>query len=281
MALKPIYPCIWLDGQAQEAARFYTGIFDQSQILSENPVVTTFDANGQTFMLLNGGPNFKLNPSISIFTVCETLEELDHLWDQLLAGGMIRMPLDKYEWSEKYGWLEDRYGVNWQLFLGKMEEVGQKFTPCLLFTGAQAGKAEKAVQFYTSVFKDSSVTGILKYGPGEPEPEGLVKHSQFRLGHSVFMAMDSSLMHGFGFNEALSLVVECDSQEELDYYWVQLTSNGGEESRCGWLKDKYGVSWQIVPAILKTLMSDPERAARVTQAFLQMKKMNIESLLNA
>lgn len=137
----PIYPCLWFDGQAKEAADYYCSVFKDSKILSENNMVVNFELNGKKFMALNGGPHFK-------------------------------------------------------------------------------------------------------------------------------------------FNEAVSFVVECDTQEEIDHYWNKLTE-GGSESMCGWLKDKYGVSWQIVPAILGKLMSDPEKAPRVVQAFLQMKKFDIEALLKA
>ncbi len=149
-----------------------------------------------------------------------------------------------------------------------------------LLAGAQFGKAEEAIQFYTSVFENSSILGILKYESKDEEVEGAVKHAQFNLGKHVFMAMDSSMNHKFSFNEAISFVVECNTQEEIDYYWKNLTV-GGAESMCGWLKDKWGVSWQIVPAILGKLMANPEKAPRVMQVFMKMKKFDIEKLMNA
>ena len=190
------------------------------------------------------------------------------------------MPLDKYEWSKKYGWLTDSYGVNWQLSFGGKEDVSQKFTPFLMFAGSNSGKAEQAMHFYTSVFKESGIKMIARYEKGENDIEGTVKHAQFILDNQVFMCIDSSFMHGFSFNEAVSFVVECETQDEIDYYWDKLT-DGGEEIQCGWLKDKYGVSWQVVPEILGKLMSDPGRAERVTRAFLQMKKFDIAKLLSA
>lgn len=275
-----IFPCLWFDGNAKEAAEFYCGVFNNSKITSESPMVVVFESAGQKFMCLNGGPEFSFNPSISFFVVFETEKEIENAWHSLLKSGSVLMPLDKYDWSSKYGWLQDRFGVSWQLSLGKIEEVGQKFTPTLMFTGSQSGKAQEAIDYYTSVFEDSTVVGILPYGKEDGEVEGNVKHAQFKLGDQVFMAMDSSLMHGFNFNEAISLVVECDTQEEIDYYWSRLTM-GGEESQCGWLKDKFGVSWQIVPEVLNKLMSDPERAQRVVDAFLKMRKFEIEKLVTA
>ncbi len=138
----PIYPCLWFDGQAKEAADFYCSIFKNSKISSENPMVVIFELDGKRFMGLNGGPHFK-------------------------------------------------------------------------------------------------------------------------------------------FNESVSFVVDCEDQREIDYYWNKLLEGGGKESQCGWLKDKFGVSWQIVPTILGKLMSDPEKSGRVMQAFMQMKKFDIEKLLNA
>lgn len=276
----PIYPCLWFNGKAKEAASFYCSVFPSSRITADTPMVVTFEAAGQKFMCLNGGPDFTPNPSISFFVVCETGEEVEQTWTKLLDGGSVMMPLDKYEWSEKYGWLQDKFGISWQLFRGKLEEVGQKFSPSLMFTGEQHGKAEEAIRYYTALFEPSSVTGILKYGKNDGDTEGTVKHAQFKLANHVFMAMDSSFSHGFSFNEAISFVVECKTQEEIDFYWNRLT-DGGTESRCGWLKDKYGLSWQIVPTILGELMSDRERAPRVLKAFMQMKKFQIEELVNA
>jgi predicted 3-demethylubiquinone-9 3-methyltransferase (glyoxalase superfamily) len=273
----PIYPCLWFDGKAKEAADFYCSVFPNSVIKSENPVVVMFESAGQKFMLLNGGPYFKLNPSISFYVVCETIEEVDQAWEQLIEGGSVLMPLDKYDWSQKYGWVQDKFGVNWQLSAGKLKDIGQKFSPTLMFTNSKAGKAEQAIQFYTSVFEKSSVHGIMRYSASDPDVEGTVKHAQFRLGERVFMAMDSSLPHPFSFNEAFSFVVDCETQEEIDYYWGKLSAVP-EAERCGWLKDQFGVSWQIVPTILGKLMSDPSRSERVVKAFMQMKKFDIEKL---
>jgi predicted 3-demethylubiquinone-9 3-methyltransferase (glyoxalase superfamily) len=275
-----IYPCLWLNGNAKEAAEFYCSVFPNSTITEESPMVVSFTSAGQKFMCLNGGPEFKPNPSLSFFVVCETKEEVAAAWRKLADDGSVLMPLDTYPWSEHYGWVQDRFGFSWQLSYGKLGDVGQKFTPALLFTGDNAGKAEEAVHFYTSLFTPSSITGILRYGPHEQNTEGQVKHAQFSLNGNVFMAMDSSFPHGFGFNEAVSLVVECEDQAEIDFFWDKLTE-GGAESMCGWLKDRYGVSWQIIPSVLKELMRDHEKAPRVVKAFMQMKKFSIADLENA
>jgi predicted 3-demethylubiquinone-9 3-methyltransferase (glyoxalase superfamily) len=277
---KAIYPCLWFDGKAREAAEFYCSVFNDTVIKSDNQLVVMVEASGQRFMLLNGGPEFTLNPSVSFYVLCETEDELDAYWKKLIDGGTPFMPLGKYDWSKKYGWVQDRFGISWQLTLGQTEDVGQKFTASLMFTEKHCGKAEEAVNFYTSVFEDSGILGIYKYSKDDKDVEGSVKHSQFKLRNKVFMAMDSSSMHHFTFNEAISFVVECETQKEIDFFWNKLTE-GGEESQCGWLKDKYGVSWQIIPTILNKLMSDPAKSQKVINAFLKMKKFDIEKLKNA
>lgn len=275
-----IYPCLWFDGKAKEAAEFYCSVFRNSQITDENPLVVNFQVSGQKFMLLNGGPQFKINPSISFYVVCESLDEIDSAWEKLIEGGSALMPFDKYPWSEKYGWLQDRYGVNWQLSYGNMQEIGQRFTPALMFTQEKAGQAEQAISFYTSLFNDASIIFVDRYSSKDSDVEGTVKHGQFKLESQLFMTMDSSYPHAFKYNEAVSFVVECENQDEIDYYWEKLSAVP-EAEQCGWLKDQYGVSWQIIPSVLRTLMSDQSRVANVVNSFLHMKKLDIEELLNA
>ena len=275
-----IYPCLWFDGKAREAAELYCSVFKDTVIKSDNQLVVMLESSGQKLMFLNGGPMFTTNPSVSFYVICETDDEIESAWEKLMEGGTAFMTLGKYPWSPKYGWVQDRFGISWQLTLGKISDVGQKLTAALMFTEEQCGKAEEAVNFYTSVFEVSEIAGIYKYTKDDNDVEGTVKHSQFRLRNKLFMAMDSSLMHHFTFNEAISLVVECDTQEEIDFLWDTLTE-GGEESQCGWLKDKYGFSWQIIPSILSELMIDIHKSERVMNAFLKMKKFDIEKLKNA
>jgi len=276
----PIYPCLWFDGEAEAAANFYCSVFKDSKITLSTPLVVEFNLNGEKFMGLNGGSTFKKNPSISFFVLCETEEETNETWDKLTEGGSVLMPIDTYPWSERYGWVQDRFGVSWQLYLGQMKDVGQKFTPSFMFVKEQSGKAEEAIRFYTSIFKNSSINGVSKYTAEDADVEGYVKHAQFRLSDQVFMAMDSSGEHEFSFNEGISIVVACDTQKEIDYYWDKL-SEDGEESVCGWLKDQFGVSWQIVPTVLEELMSDPVKFERVMQAVMKMKKLDIQTMLDA
>jgi predicted 3-demethylubiquinone-9 3-methyltransferase (glyoxalase superfamily) len=273
-----LYPCLWFDGKAKEAATFYSSVFDHSKIISENPLVVIFELDGVLFMGLNGGPEFKINPSISFFVFCDSEDEIDKKWKRLSAEGGVLMALDKYPWSEKYGWCSDRYGVNWQLMLGA--DAGQKIVPSFMFTQEQSGKAEEAINFYTSLFDNSEIKMISRYGKGEGDVEGHINHARFTLNGQEFAAMESSGPHQFTFNEGVSIVVPCDDQEEIDFYWDKFTKEG-TESQCGWLKDKYGVSWQIVPAILGNLINDPEKGKRVMDVVMKSVKFNISELENA
>ena len=274
-----IHPCVWYDGNAKAAAEFYCTLFPNSKITVDSPMVVKFELAGQTFMGLNGGPMFKPNPSISFLVICEDDDEINKLWKQLSDGGMAMMALDKYDWSERYGFVQDKFGLAWQIMKGKYSDVNQKITPTFLFVGDNFGKAEAAVKYYAEVFKPSTIQGILLYQENEGPAAGSVKHSQFILDGKVFMAMDGYGNHAFAFNEGISFMVECKDQAEIDYYWNTLTSNGGQESMCGWLKDKFGVSWQIIPHNIGSIMLHPEKGQKAMQALMQMKKIDVEKLM--
>jgi predicted 3-demethylubiquinone-9 3-methyltransferase (glyoxalase superfamily) len=153
----------------------------------------------------------------------------------------------------------------------------QKLTPFLWFDK----EAEEAANFYVSIFKNSKVLSVSRYGDAGPGPKGSVMVASFELEGQKFTALNAGPR--FKFTEAISFVVNCETQEEVDYFWEKLTAGGGQESMCGWLKDKYGLSWQIVPTVLFELFQDkdPEKSQRVMQAMLQMKKMDIATLKRA
>jgi predicted 3-demethylubiquinone-9 3-methyltransferase (glyoxalase superfamily) len=274
-----IYPCLWFDGNAKTAAEFYCTVFKNSKVTVDTPLVVNFELSGTKFMGLNGGPMFKFTPAISFFVLFETINEANEAWDKLMDGGSALMPIDKYPWSERYGWLKDKFGLTWQISVVDKEGDKQKITPSLLFTDNQFGKAEEAVKFYTSVFNNAGTDVLILYPDGDANA-GKVMYSEFKLNKYGLIAMDGPGAHKYTFNEAVSFVVTCDTQQEIDYYWDKLTE-GGAESMCGWLKDKFGVSWQIVPSVLGKLMTDPEKAPRVMAAFMKMKKFDIEALMNA
>ncbi len=280
MMTDQIYPCLWLDNQAKQAADYYCSIFQNSKINGESTVAIQFEIEGKKIMALNGGPMFKINPAISLFVTCESVEEIDRIWHWLSEGGNAMIPIDKYPWSDRYGWVVDKFGMTWQLMLGALSPGGQKIVPSLLFVNELFGKGEQAILHYSAIFEKSKIHHLERYLEGEEQPVGTLKFGSFSLGNTKFTAMDGPGSHDFQFSEGVSFVVECDTQKEIDFYWEKL-SQGGSEVQCGWLKDSYGISWQIIPANLSSLMSDPEKGERVMQKLLKMKKLDIDQLRNA
>ncbi len=295
--MNTITPFLWFDDNAEEAVAFYTSIFshevgsktgsavhysDASANASGRPkgsvMTVPFELAGQKFTALNGGPVFKFTQAVSFFVQCETENEINKLWEKLSEDSpKIFWPLKEYPFSKKYGWVTDKFGVSWQL---NLTHSPLKISPFLMFDGAQWGKAQEAMDFYASIFDDSKIDRVWRYGPENKKCEGLIVHSDFTLSGQEFMAMDSGLPNNINFNEAISFVVHCETQDEVDYYWDKLSAVP-ESEQCGWLKDRFGVSWQIVPNSLGKFLSDPVKAQRVMQAILQMKKIDIAELKGA
>ncbi len=283
--MQKIVPCLWFDNEAEEAVKFYKTVFDDVKVLNtvkysaETPsnkligsvMTIDFEINGNKFMALNGGPYFKINPSISFLVSCKTEGELDKLWSKLSEKSSVLMPLGKYPFSEKYGWLQDKYGVSWQLML---RESSQKIIPSFLFVGNVYGKAYEAIEFYTSVFESSKINQVSYYPEGNEE--GKINYSDFELNEEKFIAMDSGLDHKFSFNEGISFVIYCKDQGEVDYFYEHLSAVP-EAEICGWLKDKFGVSWQLVTEGFEKLMAG-KNAKEVTEELLKMKRLDIDKL---
>lgn len=296
---RKIVPHLWYDKEAKEAAEFYVSIFPDSKMTDVTTIhdtpsgdseIVSFELLEQKFKAISAGPYFKFNPSISC-TVrfdptreTDAKEKLSEVWNKLSEGGTALMPLDKYPFSDWYGWIQDKYGLTWQLILTNPDgEERPAITPSFLFAGEQYGKTEEALHFYLSVFKEAKLGQIARYPKGmEPDKEGNIMFSDFSLENQWFTAMESGYEHPFKFNEALSFMVYCDGQEEIDYYWEKLSAVP-EAEQCGWLKDKFGVSWQIVPRAMDEMMSKgtPEQLERVTKAFLTMKKFDLAELQKA
>lgn len=290
--MQKIVPHLWFDKEAKEASEFYMSLFQNSELISKTILhntpsgtvdMYTISLEGEEFMLISAGPFFKFTPAVSFLVACTTSEEVEALYGKFTDGGSVLMELDAYPFSKKYAWVADRYGVSWQLMYTEETQLKQKFTPTMMFVGEQYGRAEEAIRFYASLFRDSKVDYILRYGEGAlPDKPETVQHAQFTLANQGFAAMDSAYEHKFTFNEAISFVVNCDTQEEIDYYWEKLSADP-EAEQCGWLKDKFGFSWQITPSVMNDLLKDqdPEKLARVTQSFLAMKKFDIAKLKEA
>lgn len=289
--MQKIVPHLWFDNQAKEAAKLYTSLFKDSKITSTRIITDTpsgdcdivnFELSTQEFMAISAGPYFKFTPAISLFVVFDSEKEIDEVWNKLVDGGSVMMEYQKYPFAHKYGWLQDKYGLSWQLSWSEHHQLQQKITPLFMFTGEVAGKTKEAIEYYTGIFQDSKTEMLVPYEKGDGDKEGYIKHSRFALAGQVFMAMDSSLAHNLNFNEAISLIVNCVDQDEIDYYWQKLSAVP-ESEQCGWLKDKFGVSWQIVPTDMNEMMErgSQEQIDRVTKAFLQMKKFDISELKKA
>lgn len=294
--MQKIVPHLWFDTQAKQAAEFYCKVFPNSKIISSAVLhdtpsgdcdVMEFSLNGYTFNAISAGPAFTINQSISFMLNFDPASDdqaaahLQQLWDALIDGGTALMPLQEYPFSKKYGWVQDRFGVSWQLMLTKPEGEPRPFIiPSLMFAGDNTNKAEEAVQFYLSVFKDTKQGTLARYPTDTgPAKKGAVMFSDFMLENQWFAAMDSGVDQQVTFNEATSLLITCETQQDIDYYWQKLSAVPQAE-QCGWLKDKYGVSWQVTPSMFNEMMSNgtPEQVQRVTQAFLQMKKIDVAAL---
>jgi predicted 3-demethylubiquinone-9 3-methyltransferase (glyoxalase superfamily) len=297
MTSHQIVPCIWLDDQAEQAADFYVRTFPGGRITAtshypesaDNPggrprgsvLTVEFEVAGQRFTALNGGPVFVLNPSISFFVHVDGSDEADRLFAALADGGQVLMPIDAYPWSPRFGWVQDRFGVSWQVMAGRRPPGGSTIVPCLMFSGPQHGRAEEAMRAYAGVFPGGRVVDVARYAAGEG-PEDSVKHGRFVLAGQDLVAMDSHLAHGITFNEALSLQVMCDDQATLDRCWADL-GDGGEHGPCGWLKDRFGLSWQVVPTGIGRWLASEDVAARdrAFAAMLKMKKLDVAALERA
>lgn len=294
--MQTIVPHLWFDTQAKEAAEFYVSVFQNSTITDHSVLtgtpsgdcdVMSFELRGTRFMSISAGPLFTFNPSVSFMVNFDpsrekdAREQLDAAWKKLSEGGKVLMPLQEYPFSKHYGWIQDKYGLSWQLILTDPSgDPRPEIIPSLLFVEENCGKAEEAINFYLSVFKDSKMGELTKWGPGTaPEKEGSVMFADVRLLDMWFAVMDSAQQHNFEFNEAISFMVRCKDQAEIDYYWEKLSAVP-EAEQCGWLKDKFGLSWQITPESMEEMMASKDKAAvqRVTEAFLLMKKFDLAAL---
>ena len=293
--MQKITPHLWFDKEAVEAAEFYASVFPDSKVGSTMKMHDTpsgdvdivgFQVMGYEFVAISAGPLFKFNPSISIMVNFDPSQDkdarqrIDEIWEKLSEGGKALMPLQEYPFSERFGWIEDKYGFSWQLIYTNPEGEDRPLViPSLLFVGDVCGKAEEASNSYLSIFKDAKRGAIARYPAGsDPDKEGTIMFTDFMLENQWFAAMDSAIEHDFNFNEAVSLMVNCKDQKEIDYYWEELSAVP-EAEQCGWVKDKYGVSWQIVPSNMDELISrNPEKT---TPAMLKMKKIIIADLEKA
>ncbi len=285
--MQKITPYLWCNGDAETAGAFYAGVFGEASFrvasrypdrglpdfqrgLEGKPLVVEVDIRGYRLGLINADDTYRPTPAISfivngdplLFDGSEDLAraEIERMWAALADDGEVRIPLGSYPHSALYGWVEDRHGVNWQLMLTDPAGSPRPFLiPQLAFTTARPRAAE-AMSFYTSALPDSA-PGRAMMRPDEP---GSVLFAEFTLAGQWFSAMDAGAGHDFTFTPGVSLAVDCADQDEIDRLWGALSAVP-EAERCGWLVDRFGVSWQIVPSRLDELLAAPGAYDRMLQ----------------
>jgi len=306
MAQQRIIPSVWCKGNAAEMVEFYTsafgdvhtnvtthypteGLLDFQKDLAGKILTIDFSVLGHRFLAINAGNEFQPNPSISFWVTfsaarhADPLAALRELWERLSEGGSVMMPLDRYDFSPLFGWLVDQFGVSWGLIFDESASSDPRHTslpplpairPVLMFSGAKMGLAEAAVERYTAIFPDSQVGELARYGEQaqSARPEHIM-YADFSLSGQRFVAMDSNAPDEYPFSEAVSLLVEAETQEEIDRYWEAL-SRVPQAEVCGWCKDEFGVSWQVAPRDTGWLSSNPGAYA----AMMGMKKIIIADL---
>ncbi len=292
-----IIPNLWFDGNADEAVDFYFEVFENSKELSKMHYPTSDlpdfqkDMTGKVltinfilgdleFIAINAGPEFKPNPSMSFMVRFDQTkhqnarDKLNETWKKLSEDGKVLMDLQKYSFSEYFGWVEDKYGFSWQLILGGLADKSRPFIiPSRMFGSSAQNKAHDAIEYYVSVFKDSGVGQIHKY----PEPTGpattdSIMFADFKLAGQWFMANDSGANQNFTFNEAVSYMIKCRDQAEIDYFWGKLSASSQDE-QCGWCKDKFGISWQVVPEDMEKYM---QQSPNSWKKLMNMKKIVLD-----
>lgn len=294
--MQKIVPNIWCNGTAEEAVEFYAsvlpeasgrvlsrypeeGLHDFQKDMAGKPLTAEVLVDGFQLILINAGPEFSPNPSISFmlnfdpFRDPEAAAALDQVWAGLADGGEVLMELGEYPFSPRYGWVADRFGVTWQLILTDPAGEPRPFVlPSLMFCGPAQNRAEAAIDEYTSLFADSAIGTMVHYATAtDTAAAGAVMFSDFTVAGQWFTAMDSAGPHDFTFGNGVSLQVNCADQAEVDRYWAALSAVP-EAEQCGWCTDGFGVSWQIVPVGVDELTVTPEGFA----ALMDMKKIVID-----
>lgn len=293
--MQKIIPNLWFDHTAAEAATFYASVFPNARVtdtqlypdeglpdfqaeFAGKEITVSFEIDGYSFIAINAGPEFPVNPSISFLLNFDPSRDpdarahLDQLWAALAESGQVMMPLGEYAHSPHFGWVQDRYGVSWQLMLTNPGGEPRPFiVPTLLFGSTAQNRAGEAAAYYVDIFPGSRVGTDMRYpeqaGPATP---GSVMFTDIELFGQWFGLMDASVEQDFTFNCGVSLMIQCADQAEIDRYWDALSAVP-EAEQCGWCADRFGLSWQVVPANLGDLMLTGDSYA----ALMGMKKIEI------
>lgn len=299
-AMQRIIPNIWCIRNADEVAAFYEyafesvpggvtirsverypqeGLHDFQQSLAGETLTITLEISGFRMMLINGGEEFHPTPALNFMLNFDPLrgpemEKVQSLvWDRLKEEGRVLMELGEYPFSDSYGWVEDRFGVSWQLISTDPEGDPRPFIiPSLMFGGGVQNQAAIAQEHWVKIFPDSQLGARVKYPePAGPAGEGALMFSEFQLAGQWFTAMDSGVEQHDSFTPGVSLLFEATGQEEVDQMWEALSAVP-EAEECGWLVDEFGVSWQIVPDTLEELLKQPGAFEKL----MSMKKIEMK-----
>lgn len=272
-------PCFWFESQAGVAFSTYEKAFPSSAITFSNGFLSELSLGTSKIAGMNGGPMFSPNRSLSIYAELASAQAVNHAYDLLHHNGVVLMALDTYDWSERYAWVQDKWGVNWQLTVAPHQV--EKLCPALMFGSEQQGRARQALDFYLSIFKDSQTLLLADAGTkgldGRPE----ILHAQVLLDGTKMILFDSAVSQEVSFTEGASLMLPVETQDEIDHYWDSLVGGGGAEGQCGWCKDRFGVSWQIFPSNLGQWLSDPQKEGRAGAKMRKMTKLDLAALRDA
>lgn len=254
VAMGDFYAEVFPDASARVTSSYPTeGLLDFQAPLAGLPLVVEVDLGGFTVMIINAGPEFAINPAISITVTFDPRQPQSKwnqnlLWEALRDGGEVLMPLDQYPFSALYGWVQDKFGMSWQLIeldglqVGEEQQSAPKFIPSLLFGGAAQNRAKEAAEYYTALLGDPSSLSVMSYETQMgPATKGAIMYADFELKGQIFSVMDSGAEQDYSFTEGVSLMVNCPDQAEIDRLWAAL-STVPEAEQCGWCKDKFGVS---------------------------------------
>ena len=279
-----ITPNIWCDHSAEEAGAFYASVFDRttSRVVARYPddglpefqhsfaglpLTVDVSIDGYRITLINAGSEFAPNPATSFLVSVDPRRFdddaaarawINRTWTRLGEDGLVLMDIGDYLFSGLYGWVEDRYGVSWQLkLMDRDAEPAPLITPMLVFGGSVRNRSQEAIALYGELMPPAGMTRQVEYPVSEsPYGDEPIVYSEFLLAGQRFSVLDSPVDRDFTFTPGFSLQVDCDGQEELDRIWNALSAVP-EAEQCGWLVDRFGVSWQVVPANLGELMQRP------------------------
>lgn len=298
--MQSINPCFWYDFDAMEAAELYQQALPNTSVVSTFhypteglpafqegfaglPMLVELSIDGFTISLFNGGDAFTPNPSFSLMLVFDPARNPDaeqalrHAWATLSREGKELMALGEYPFSPLYAWVEDKFGVSWQLITPGASQISTRpfVLPTFLFGPATQKPALAALNLYTEVFEDAKISTMIPYDePPNSVGMGGVVYSELQIADQWFVAMDANLDLGFSFTPGASLIVKCTTQEEIDHLWDGLSATPSAEL-CGWCRDEFGFSWQIIPETYQAaLCASPATYA----AAMKMKKIIMAEL---